>query len=204
MANTERSKKIVTIPNILSLIRLLLVPVIIWLYLYQKDYLLAVILIGFSGLTDIVDGAVARRFNMISEVGKVLDPIADKLTQISIIVCLLSRYKLMWILVALFVMKETFMLVAGWITLKKHHEINGARWQGKVCTVVMYLASMVLVIFTEIPESYATFIIYFTALIMALALLLYVIFYIDVWARHKREGKVAESEGDIDSTFRIK
>ena len=81
-------KKIITIPNILSTVRILLIPVIIWLYIGLKDYLLTGVFVIISGLTDIIDGAIARKFNMISDVGKVLDPFADKATQIVVMILL--------------------------------------------------------------------------------------------------------------------
>ena len=76
-----KKENILTIPNLLSLIRILLIPFIIWLYCAQKAYLCTIIVIALSGFTDIIDGKIARKFNMVSDVGKVLDPVADKLTQ---------------------------------------------------------------------------------------------------------------------------
>lgn len=72
-----KKENILTIPNLLSLIRILLIPFIIWLYCAQKAYLHTIIVIALSGFTDIIDGKIARKFNMVSDVGKVLDPVAD-------------------------------------------------------------------------------------------------------------------------------
>ena len=73
--------KIITIPNILSLFRLLLIPVIMWLYIVRKDPLWTTAVLALSGITDIVDGIVARKCHMVSDFGKAFDPVADKLTQ---------------------------------------------------------------------------------------------------------------------------
>ena len=81
-----------SIPNILSLVRILLIPFFLWAFLWKRSYLLSSGLLIFSGLTDLCDGYIARRFNMVTELGKVLDPVADKLTQLAILFCLSLRY----------------------------------------------------------------------------------------------------------------
>ena len=92
----DRTNRILTIPNLLSAFRILLVPVIVWLYCWKADYPLAAWTLTLSGLTDIVDGFIARRFHMVSNLGKALDPIADKLTQTAALGCLLTRFGAMW------------------------------------------------------------------------------------------------------------
>ena len=87
--------QVLTIPNLLSVIRLALIPLIVWLYVGKQAYSAAVIVILISGATDIIDGAIARRFHMVSDLGKILDPIADKLTQGAVILCLAVKYRWM-------------------------------------------------------------------------------------------------------------
>lgn len=77
--------QIFTIPNLLSLVRLLMIPMIIWLYCEKEDYVAAAVMIVLSGLTDIADGIIARKFHLVSDLGKLLDPVADKLTQAALI-----------------------------------------------------------------------------------------------------------------------
>ena len=101
--------KILTIPNLLSFFRLCLIPVFMWLYCVERNYLWTGIILIISGLTDTVDGIIARKFNMISDLGKVLDPIADKVTQAAMLFCLLTRFPLMIAPLALMVVKEFFM-----------------------------------------------------------------------------------------------
>ena len=107
---TNWKKEILTIPNLLSLFRLLLIPVYMSIYLKENYYLAAAILV-VSCLTDAVDGWIARRFNMISNLGKLLDPVADKATQFTLIICLALRYPILLYLVGLFVVKESFQLI---------------------------------------------------------------------------------------------
>ena len=115
-------KEIFTIPNLLSLFRLILIPVYVIIYLNAdsgEDYLLAAVILAISCLTDLADGKIARHFNMISTVGKVLDPLADKVTQFSLIVCLAIKYSALLPLIILFFVKEIFQLLAGVFALKK-------------------------------------------------------------------------------------
>ena len=118
--NTDSSQsKILTIPNLLSFFRLCLIPVFMWLYCVEKNYLWTGIILIISGLTDTVDGIIARKFNMISDLGKVLDPIADKVTQAAMLFCLLTRFPLMIAPLALMVVKEFFMGVTGLLVIQK-------------------------------------------------------------------------------------
>ena len=109
-------KDILTVPNLLSLFRLVLIPVYILIYLNadsNTDYYIAASILAVSCLTDLIDGKIARHFNMISNTGKILDPLADKATQFALILCLTVKYPVLLVLVGLFVIKEGFQLVQG-------------------------------------------------------------------------------------------
>lgn len=175
----ERLKKenILTIPNLLSLLRIVLIPVIVWLYCVKKDVTATIVMIAVSGLTDIIDGRIARKFNMISDVGKVLDPVADKLTQMAMIFCLISTYPKLWALVVLFVVKESIMFYWGYRVLKSKDEVNSAKWYGKLSTVVLYGVMAILIFFTGIPEMAANVLILFCGVVMAMSLIMYGRFY---------------------------
>ena len=145
-------KEIFTIPNLLSLFRLLLIPVYVVIYLNATEashYFIAAAILAVSCLTDLVDGKIARRFNMISTVGKILDPIAYKATQFTLILCLAVKHPRLWLLVGLFVVKESFQLIAGLINLRRRKMLPGALMAGKVCTTVLFISLIVLV-----PVSY--------------------------------------------------
>ena len=106
-------KDMFTIPNLLSLLRLILIPVYTSIYLGSERHQLAAGILTFSCMTDLLDGYIARRFHMVSDLGKFLDPLADKATQITLTVCLSIRYPILWTLVGIFVLKEGFQLIAG-------------------------------------------------------------------------------------------
>ena len=110
-----RKDQVLTIPNLLSVIRLALIPLIVWLYIGKQEYSAAVAVILISGATDIIDGFIARKFNMVSDLGKILDPVADKLTQATVILCLTVKYRWMRGLIVLFVVKEIIMAVLGYM-----------------------------------------------------------------------------------------
>ena len=130
-------KKIITIPNILSVVRIGIIPFIAIEY-FKGQYLLTAALLLLSGLTDVVDGFIARRFNMISEVGKVLDPIADKLTQVAVIVCLMVRHPVLLPLVVVVMVKELIMLIGAFAMINRASVTPYARWWGKMATAVLY------------------------------------------------------------------
>lgn len=146
-------KEIFTIPNLLSLFRLLLIPVYILIYLKAQDsvdYYIAGGILAVSCLTDAIDGQIARRFNMISNLGKILDPLADKATQLALILCLAIRRPILWTLVALFIVKEGFQLVAGLIILQQGKILSGALLAGKISTTILFVSLIILVLFPQL------------------------------------------------------
>lgn len=150
-------KDLFTIPNVLSLFRLLLIPVYVVLYLRAdkpEDYFLSAAILAVSCLTDLIDGKIARHFNMISNTGKILDPLADKATQFTLIICLLVRLRLpvLYFLAGLFVVKELFQGVAGLLILRKGKILKGALIAGKVSTTVLFISLIVLVLFPDINQ----------------------------------------------------
>lgn len=143
-------KEILTVPNLLSLLRLMLIPVYVQLYLRAesaRDYFLAGSVMAVSCLTDLIDGKIARHFHMISHVGMVLDPLADKLTQLALMLCLASRYPVLYPVLALFVVKELFQLFAVIVCCRRGKALPGALNVGKVCTTVLFVTLIGLVLF---------------------------------------------------------
>lgn len=165
-----------TIPNSLSYIRLLLIPVFMIQYLTAaetKDYYLAGIIVVFSGLTDLLDGMIARKLNQITELGKLLDPVADKLTQVAVIICLMSRYEMMWIIVLLFVAKELFMAINDIILYRQGKKLDGAKWFGKTSTAVFYACMTFLVAFPSIQAATVASLMIITGFFLTLSFVLY-------------------------------
>ena len=129
--------KIITIPNILSFFRLCLIPIIVWQYTVNNNYTLSLWLLALSGLTDIADGIIARKFGMISNFGKAFDPVADKLTQIAVLFCLVTRFPIMWLPLILLIIKELIAGITGLMMVRRGIVI-GADWHGKMTTALLY------------------------------------------------------------------
>ena len=149
-------KEILTVPNLLTLFRLILLPVYAAIYLSATtslDYLLAGGVMAVSCTSDLFDGMVARRFHQITTLGKILDPLADKITQCTLTLCLSFRYPLLWPLFGLFLIKELFQLVVGVCFLLKKKILPGALMAGKVCTTVLFISLIGLVTFPDMPRS---------------------------------------------------
>lgn len=149
-------KEIFTIPNLLSLFRLVLIPVYVIIYIKANvpaDYFLAAAILAVSCLTDLVDGKIARHFHMISNLGKVLDPLADKATQFALIICLAVKYPVLWTMVVLFVVKESFQLIAGLLTLRNGKMLTGALITGKICTTVLFVSLILMVLLPDMSQK---------------------------------------------------
>lgn len=192
-------KELFTVPNALSLFRLVLIPIYIVIYVNATtdvDYYVAGAILAVSCLTDLVDGKIARHFNMISNVGKVLDPLADKATQFSLIVCLSVKYRytVFIVLVVLFFVKELFQLVAGLLTLRKGRMLDGALLSGKISTTVLFVSLILLVLYPEISQTGATVII----LVNCAVLLVAFVDYARVYVTNGSKIKTLELEEKAD------
>lgn len=168
-------KKIITIPNILSFFRLSLIPVIIWLYCYKKEYLGALLVLVLSGFTDVADGYIARRWNMISDFGKAFDPVADKLTQMGVLFCLVTHFPHMMIALILLVVKEVCTGIISLITIKKTNCVMGAVWHGKLTTVSLYLMMAVHLLWYDIPFPVSLLLVGICIGIMLMSFILYIV-----------------------------
>lgn len=168
-----------SIPNILSYFRLLLIPLFIVLYV-QEDFTEALITLAASGLSDILDGRIARKYNMVTDLGKVLDPVADKLTQCAMMLCVAMRYPAMWWLLGLHVVKELIMLVMGWYVLKRTDTVNSAIWAGKLCTGVIYAVMMLHVILPHLPQPVSVGCTVVCAGLIVLSLIVYTARYVKI------------------------
>ena len=149
-------KEVLTIPNLLSLFRLALIPVYITVYLNAEEdwqYFVAGAILAVSCVTDLIDGKIARRFHMISTVGQVLDPLADKATQFTLTLCLSVHYPALRPVLVLFVIKEGFQLIVGIIHFRKGKMLPGALMAGKICTTILFVSLIALVLFPGIPRG---------------------------------------------------
>lgn len=148
--STDWRKEIQTIPNFLSIFRIFLLPIYLYFVLRQSFYIAGAVIV-VSGLSDYLDGVIARRYNQVTDLGKVLDPFADKLTQLFLILSMAWYRPWLWLLFGLFLIKEGFMFVAGLIGLSKNIKLSGVKWYGKVATAVIYVGMILLLLFPELP-----------------------------------------------------
>lgn len=168
-----KENKVFTIPNILSMLRIALIPVIVWLYHIKGEYRIAAGLLIASGATDVVDGFIARHFNMVSNLGKALDPIADKLTQTAVLICLLPQFPMMWLPLGLLVIKEFISAVWKLRVIQKTKRIDGAQWHGKAATVLLFVTLLIHILWPTIPPAASVGCIVGTSAMMFLSFLLY-------------------------------
>ncbi len=143
------------IPNTLTIIRIVMVPVFIAMYFNMPAELayVPVLILLFSGLTDIADGYIARRFNMVTQLGKFLDPVADKLTICSVVICLAIRHRILWWMVAVYAVKEVTLALIGLAKLKSWRNSIAAKWYGKASTVLLYVLMLVVLLYPAISNQ---------------------------------------------------
>lgn len=189
---TKFSKRdLLKIPNILCYIRFLLIPAFVYLYIrasYPREYMRAAVVVLVSGLTDFLDGFIARRFDMVTEFGKLIDPLADKLTQASIIFVLVVKIKWMFLLLILFVLMQLFLLVAGIVMLNRGTKLNGAKWFGKISTTVFYAVMLVLVALPAINTTAVNILMLVCGSFLLLSFLLYINEYIKLYQGLKNKN----------------
>lgn len=188
-----------TIPNALSILRILLVPVFAVLYIQgiqpgrETLQYWSFAVLALSGLTDCLDGFIARRFNQITDLGKLLDPVADKLTQMAVLICLVVHYPRLIPLLIVCVCKELGQFIGSAIMLHKGAAIQGAKWYGKLTTIVFYLAMAVIVLWGDDMPWQAM-----AALCTVVGLLMLFAFfkYVKLFFNAKKEMDQKDASGD--------
>lgn len=173
-------KEVLTIPNLLSMFRIVLIPVYLHIYLHAdspEDYTLAAAILALSCLTDMIDGWIARKFNMISRLGKLLDPISDKLTQLCLMICLSFRHKSIRILLLLFLVKEFFQFFAMVGNLFRGKALDGALMSGKISTTVLFVSLGLLVLCPDLSSQAVNWICCISLVFLLAAFFDYVLAY---------------------------
>ncbi len=178
------------VPNLLSLIRLLLIPVFVSVFFSgdpNAGYLAAAIfLVAF--LTDVADGYIARKYNLVTKLGRILDPLADKLMKAAAVVCLTIRGDIpLWIILVLLV-KELIMLSGGAVMLKKLRDVPSSNWFGK-CAEGYICALTFLLIMVRIPSHVVVALWCVALLIELLALGVYAVRAIQILREHEKGKK---------------
>ena len=174
--------KIFSIPNVLSMIRLALIPLYIIIYLNAESYFhyyVSAGILAVSCLTDLIDGKIARHFNMVTTIGKVLDPLADKATQFTLILCITIRKNLplLWGLIGLFIIKESFQLIAGSMILRKGKILAGAVLPGKISTAILFITLVLMIMLPDLSDSTINTIALVDAGFLAISFFAYILVY---------------------------
>lgn len=183
-----RLKFVWNIPNTLSLVRLALLPFFALLYFNNEIYwALAVLLL--SGLTDLFDGVIARKCNQITEIGKLLDPFADKITQVTVLVCLTVRTPALIPLLLVCFVKELLQAIGGFLLLSRFEIIRGSKWFGKVSTFTFYAVMLLVALWETMPDGLFTVLVALVAVTMLFSFFGYMRIFINL----RREG-VASAE----------
>lgn len=142
------------IPNILTIVRFILIP-FIFMAVIQQNYLTALIIFTISAITDILDGFIARKFNYITDIGKLIDPLADKLTQISLLLALAILKILPWWIFAIVFVKECVLVISASVLYSKKDVVVYSKWYGKLATVLFYLAIVTSLIINQFNIKFA-------------------------------------------------
>lgn len=164
------------IPNILTVIRLIFIPLILVSLIYD-NYLLAIILFTISSLTDVLDGKIARKYNVVSDFGKLMDPLADKLTQLSVLITLALKNIIPFWIVIVLIAKESIM-IAGASFLYGKNLVVSSKWYGKLATVLIYIAVVSSCIIKILSLPNFDIYIYTLAIIFAIfSLINYIVYF---------------------------
>ena len=183
-------KKDINVPNMLSLLRIfIIVPFVI--FFLKERYILAGVMLAISGISDMFDGAIARKFNCVTRLGKLLDPVADKLTLAAVMICLGIKFHSLLVIVIILLFKDLSMLVAGSILLKRGIDPPASRWYGKLSTAFFYFSVIVIVgvkaIFeVEIPML-TMILLTITTILMMFSLINYFILFLKLMKCGDRE-----------------
>ena len=161
-----------SIPNLISLFRLLLIPLMMGLYFKAKT-IAALAVFGVSAASDILDGQIARRFDMVTDLGKMLDPLADKLTQGAAAICVARNHPQLFFLFGFMVIKEFTQAAIGARSVRETGHMFSAMWYGKLCTVFTTACLMAMFAFPQLPEAAINVMLILCAVLMMASLALY-------------------------------
>ncbi len=197
MVKKFSSRDLLTIPNLLSVLRIVLIVPFVY-YFLKENYIIAAIALIISGLSDALDGFIARTFNQVTDIGKVLDPIADKLTLISIMVCVTVLSPIVLPVMVVLILKDLSMLIGGCILIKKKITPPAAKWYGKVSTFMFYI-SVCIIVFLKAAFNYensvvSLLLLSFTTLMMIFSLIKYFMIFLSLLNENKDRKDIGIKE----------
>lgn len=183
---------IFTIPNLMSIFRIILIIPCIYL-LWHNNYIWTAVILVISGVSDMLDGMIARKFHQITKLGQILDPIADKLTLSAVIFCLAVKFQDIIPIAAVLIVKDLFMLIAGIDLINKKISPPQAKWYGKLATISFYVSSITIIglkAFFDFNNFWLTcFLLGMTTFMMLYALVRYFLVYLEllrIWKTSKK------------------
>ena len=163
----------------ISTLRILLVPVFTLLYVNGKiTQAMAVLLL--SAASDVIDGSIARRFNMVTRLGKILDPVADKLIQAAMMLCALKTVPEVWALLGLHVLRELMLAAMGLYVMRVTGEVHSSKWYGKLCTAIIYAVMIAALAFPQMPRQLISLGVLLCSALIAMCLCLYMLNYLRI------------------------
>lgn len=167
------------LPNLISSLRIILVPLFVLSYIDGRIYT-AVTLLLLCALSDMLDGMLARKLNMVTDLGKILDPVADKLIQAAMMLCIALELPQMWLLLILHVFRELVLSAMGLLVIKRTGQVCSAKWYGKLCTAFIYTEMPLMLLVQSMPNWLADGLLLCSAGLMLLCLLLYLMEYLQL------------------------
>lgn len=178
-----------SIPNLLSIFRILLLPVFVLVFIFaapEYHYWLAVILV-VSGLSDILDGLIARKFNQVTQLGKFLDPLADKLTVATVLACLVFLYPQVIFVLVVYVLKELLMGGGFLLLSKRKIALESSKWFGKMATVVTYIVMFLLIIIPNISDTWMVVLNTLVVAVTVFAFVMYAVEFLKICRKQEKQ-----------------
>ena len=177
------------IPNYLTIFRMILIPIFVWAFLIGDKLIFAASVFFLAGLTDVLDGYLARKYNWVTDEGKLLDPLADKSMQLAVLVCLTFADILPWWLAVCLVLKDAIMVTVASLLLRRKRIYVKANWYGKLATVVTY-GVFIWAMIDETPNR----IVLTTLCLLVLALMLFSITMYGIDSKEDIKGLTNKKE----------
>ena len=186
-------KELKTIPNLLSMLRIvLIVPFVI--FFLNENYIAAAATIILSGISDALDGFIARKFNQITDLGKMIDPLADKLTLIAIMICIVILFPIVMPVVVILIIKDVVMVIGASVLLKNGIKPPAARWYGKIGTIMFYF-SVSLIVFLKAALNYENPVLSLVLLGITAAVMIFALVeYFMIFLKLKNNSNTVEKE----------
>lgn len=189
----NNNPQVLTIPNVLSFFRIALAILFCFLFDSEKpisENWPAFVVLGLNALSDFLDGKLARALNQVSELGKILDPVADYLTKFALILCFIRKYPGLIGFMLLFIVRVAVVALAGLKTVQEVGENQGAIWAGKIDTAIFYVVMLALVLFPNIPVQLA----YGMVCVSGAAMIIAIVVYLRHFNRLRQQAREQKSD----------